>query len=80
MKLWEKLGAIGGGQCEKFQTSMEDFGTHGTFVSVKSLGTLTLGHELKVPYIELFENKQYIKVLPLGKFQSAENKSHTHRT
>ena len=72
MKLWEKLGAIGGGQCEKLQVSMEDFGTHGTFFSVQSLSTLTLGHELKVPYIELFENKQYIKVLPLGKFQSAE--------
>ena len=44
----------------------------GPFFSVQSLSTLTLGHELKVPYIELFENKQYIKVLPLGKFQSAE--------
>ena len=44
MKLYEKLGNIPGSQSAKLQESMEDFGTHGSYFSVQSLNTLTLGH------------------------------------
>jgi len=44
MKLYEKLGSIPGGESARLQESMEDFGTHGTYLSVQSLNTLTLGH------------------------------------
>jgi hypothetical protein len=48
MKLYDKLGSIGGEESASLQEKMEDFGTHGTYRSVQSLNTLTLGHELKV--------------------------------
>ena len=44
MKLYDKLGAIPGGESSRLQEAMEDFGTHGTYSSVQSLRTLTLGH------------------------------------
>ena len=45
MKLFEKLGGIGGGESVRLQESLEDFGKHGAYISVhQSLRTLTLGH------------------------------------
>ena len=44
MKLYDKLASIPGGESARLQESMEDFGTHGTYRSVQSLNTLTLGH------------------------------------
>ena len=44
MKLYEKLGLIGGGESARLQDSMEDFGTHGAYISVQSLNAPTLGH------------------------------------
>ena len=44
MKLYEKLVAISGGESVRLQESLEDFGKHGTYISVQSLRTLTLGH------------------------------------
>ena len=37
MKLYDKLGVIGGGESARLQESMEDFGTHGTYSYVQSL-------------------------------------------
>ena len=37
MKLYDKLGAIGGGECDRLQEGMEDFGTHGTYIVLYSL-------------------------------------------
>ena len=37
MKLYEKLGRIGGGESARLQDSMEDFGTPGTYIPVHSL-------------------------------------------
>ena len=36
MKLYEKLGLIGGGESARLQESMEDFGTPGTYIPVYS--------------------------------------------
>ena len=44
MKLYEKLGLIGGGESARLQDSVDDFGTHGSYLSGRSLSTLTLGH------------------------------------
>ncbi len=44
MKLYDKLASIPGGESARLQESMEDFGTHGSYFSVQSLNTLTLGH------------------------------------
>ena len=43
-KLYDRLGTIPGGESVRLQDSMEDFSTHGTYISVQSLSTLTLGH------------------------------------
>ena len=37
MKLYDKLGIIGGAESERLQESMEDFGTPGTYIPVYSL-------------------------------------------
>jgi hypothetical protein len=44
MKLYDKFVGIGGGESVRLQESLEDFGKHGTYISVQSLRTLTLGH------------------------------------
>ena len=36
MKLYDKLGIIGGAESERLQESMEDFGTPGTYIPVYS--------------------------------------------
>jgi len=41
MKLYEKLAKVDGSESERLQESMEDFGTHGVYISVRSLNTLT---------------------------------------
>ena len=37
MKLYDKLALIRGGESERLQDSMEDFGTHGTYIPVCNL-------------------------------------------
>ena len=37
MKLYDKLGLIRGGESERLQESMEDFGTPGTYIPVYNL-------------------------------------------
>ena len=37
VKLYEKLGLIGGGESVRLQESMEDFGTPGTYIPVYNL-------------------------------------------
>ena len=44
MKLYEKVGAIGGGESQRLAEAMEDFGTDGAYGYVHSLNTLPLGH------------------------------------
>jgi len=39
MKLYKSLGQVAGGQSEKLQESLEDFGTYGTYIYSQSLKT-----------------------------------------
>ena len=42
MKLYDKLGVIGGGESTRLQESMEDFGTHGICTVFKHINFRTL--------------------------------------
>jgi len=48
MKLYDQLEKIQGAESQRLSTLMEDFGKHGSCISVQSLSTLTLGTYIKV--------------------------------